>query len=58
LISLTKGDFETGLLNQDSFIILSIISTTEISTVSYKVGKLKKEKIKEIQNKLCEIFSR
>jgi len=55
---LTKGDFETGLLNQDSFIILSIISTTEISTVSYKVGKLKKEKIKEIQNKLCEIFSR
>ena len=58
LISLTKKDFETGFLKQDSFIMLSIISTAEISTVAYKVGNIKKEKIKEVEKKLVEIFTR
>ena len=58
LISLTKKDFETGFLKQDSFIMLSIISTAESSTVAYKVGKVKQEKIKEVEKKLCEIFTR
>jgi len=58
LIRLTKGDFETGFLKQDSFIMCSIITTAESSTVSYRVGKLKKERIKEVEEKLCEIFMR
>ena len=58
LISLTKKDFESGFLKYDSFIMLSIITTAESSTVLYKVGKLKKEKIKEVEKKLCEIFTR
>ncbi len=58
LISLTKKDFETGFLKQDSFIMLSIISTAEGSAVAYKAGKVKQEKIKEVEKKLCEIFTR
>lgn len=58
LISLTKKDFETGFLKQDSFIMLSIISTAERSTVTYKIGKIKKEKIREVEKKLVEIFTR
>ena len=58
LISLTKKDFETGFLKQDSFIMPSIIFTVESSTIVYKTGRVKKEKIKEVEKKLCEIFTR
>ena len=58
LISLAKKDFQSGFLKQDSFIMPSIISTAESSTVAYKVGKIKQEKIKEMEKKLCEIFTR
>ena len=58
LISLTKKDFQSGFLKQDSFIMPSIISTAESSTVAYKVGKIKQEKIKEVEKKLCDIFIR
>ncbi|MEK6844420.1 MAG: type II toxin-antitoxin system PemK/MazF family toxin [Nanoarchaeota archaeon] len=58
LINLTKSDFSSGFLKHDSFIMCSIITTAESSTVSYKVGKLKMEKIKQVQERLCEIFTR
>lgn len=58
LVSLTKKDFSSGSLSSDSFIMVSLIFTSDSSRISYKTGKLKKEKIKEIQNKLIEIFSR
>lgn len=58
LISLTKKDFASGSLSSDSFIIVSLIFTTDSSKLEYKVGKIKSEKIKEIENKLCEIFRR
>tara|TARA_Y100000310_G_C20398849_1_gene676424 strand:- start:83 stop:415 length:333 start_codon:yes stop_codon:yes gene_type:complete len=55
-ILLTKKDFSSGFLKRDSFIMPSIISTAESSMVVYKVGKINKEKIKEVEDKLCEIF--
>lgn len=58
LISLTKNDFTSGFLKCDSFIMVSLIFTADTSRVEYKVGKLKQEKIKEVENKLCEIFRR
>ena len=58
LISLMKKDFETSFLKQDCFIMPSIIFTAESPTISYKIGKLKKEKIKEVQENLCKIFTR
>jgi len=58
LISLMNKDFVSGFLDFDSFIMVSLIFTADISRIEYKIGKLKEEKIKEIQNKLIEIFSR
>jgi mRNA interferase MazF len=58
LISLTKKDFASGSLSSDSFIIASLIFTTYTSKIEYKAGKIKQEKIKEVQNKLIEVFTR
>ena len=58
LISLSKKDFASGFLKCDSFIMASLIFTADGSKVEYKAGKIKQEKIKEVQNKLCEIFTR
>lgn len=57
LVNLSKDDFEIGCLDHNSFVIASMIFTADSSTVCYKVGKLKQEKILEIQNKLCELFT-
>ncbi len=58
LIHLNKSDFSIGMLKVNSFIMPSILFTAESSSVSYKTGELKIEKIKEVENKLCEIFKR
>ncbi len=58
IISLRKSDFASGMLKVDSKIMPSILFTAEFSSVDYKAGKIKQEKIKEVQNKLLEIFTR
>ncbi len=58
LVPLTNKDFLEGALKHDSFIMLSIISTIEKSRIVYKLGKIKKEKMYEVQEKLCELFAR
>ena len=58
LISLSKNDFASGFLEHDSFVMPSIITTAEGSSVLYKIGKLRQEKIKEVEKKLCDIFTR
>ena len=58
LISLKKKDFQSGFLKHDSFVMPSIIFTAETSTVNYKAGKIKPEKIREVENRLVEIFTR
>ncbi len=49
-------DFETGELRVNSFIMPSILFTLRKSIILYKLGKLKQSKIKEIENKIIEIF--
>ncbi|MEA3329893.1 MAG: type II toxin-antitoxin system PemK/MazF family toxin [Nanoarchaeota archaeon] len=58
LISLRKKDFSSGSLSSDSFIMASLIFTADSSRISYKAGKMKSEKIKEVQEKLVEVFTR
>ncbi len=58
LVSLTRKDFASGSLSSDSFIMASLIFTADVSQIEYKTGKIKQEKIKEVQNKLIEIFTR
>ena len=56
-ILLKKSDFSSGMLKVDSFIVPSIIFTSESLNVEYRTGKLKKEKINEVQESLIKIFS-
>ena len=58
LVSLTKKDFSSGSLSSDSFIMVSLIFTADSSRISYKAGKMKQEKVKEVQSKLVEVFTR
>ena len=57
-IILKKSDFSSGMLKVDSKIMPSILFTAESFSVDYKAGKIKPEKIKEVQNKLIEVFTR
>lgn len=58
IISLKKSDFSTGMLKTDSYIMPSIIFTAESNSIEYKTGNLKQEKIKQVEKKLVEIFTR
>ena len=58
LVSLRKKDFSSGFLSLDSFIMVSLVFTCDSSRISYKAGRINPEKIKEVQNKLIEIFTR
>lgn len=58
LVDLKAKDFQLGGISRDSFIRPSVLFTIHKSKISYKAGNLKKEKIKEVQEKLCEIFTR
>ena len=58
LVSLAKKDFASGCLSSDSFIITSLIFTADSSQIEYKAGKITSAKIKEVQNKLVEVFTR
>ena len=58
IINLKKSDFVSGIIKIDSYIMPSIIFTAESFSVDYKAGKLKQEKIKEVEKKLVEIFTR
>ena len=58
MIELKKSDFSEGALKTDSFIMPSIIFTAETSTIEHKAGRLKDAKVKEVEHKLCEIFTR
>jgi len=55
-ITLNKNDFSNGGLNIDSFIKPSILFTLRNSIVSYKAGKINKNKIKEVEEKICNII--
>lgn len=58
IISLLRKDFASGSLSCDSFIMTSLIFTADASRIEYKAGKINSAKIKEVQNKLVEIFTR
>ena len=58
LIHLGKDNFQSGSLHKESFIMPSFLFTIHKSKVSYIAGKLKQGKIKEVEKRLCEIFTR
>jgi len=58
LLKLNSKDFQKGGISRDSFIRPSVLFTIHKSKIEYKAGKITLEKIKEVQNKLIEVFTR
>ena len=55
-IILNKKDFSDGNLSVTSFIKPSILFTLRSSIILYKAGKINKNKIKEVEDKICNII--
>ena len=55
-IVLKESDFKQGKLNVVSMIRPNRLFTAEKSIISYKIGSLKENKLKNVMNKLIEIF--
>ena len=55
-IKLNDNDFKEGGLQLASTIRPNRIFTADRSLISYKAGKLKEKKVKEIENALVKIF--
>ncbi|HLC57351.1 MAG TPA: type II toxin-antitoxin system PemK/MazF family toxin [Candidatus Nanoarchaeia archaeon] len=58
IITLAQKDFQSGGIKRESYLRPSILFTIHSSRISYKAGRLKQAKIKEVEKKLCEIFTR
>lgn len=58
ILSLKLKDFKSGGINRDSFIRPSILFTIHKSRIDYKAGELRPEKIKQVEEQLCKIFTR
>jgi mRNA interferase MazF len=58
LLELNLKDFQKGGISRDSFIRPSVLFTVHKSRIGYKAGKITPTKIKEVQNKLIEVFTR
>lgn len=57
-IFLNQKDFSVGGLKVNCFIKPSIIFTLRDSIILYKAGRLSKEKIKKVEDKICEIIKK
>ncbi len=57
-IHLAKQHFENGNLDSESRIRPNRIFTADKSIISYKIGNLKKSKIKEVEDELISIFKK
>jgi mRNA interferase MazF len=57
-IAVTDNDFQKGKLSITSYARPTKIFTADKSIIISKIGELKERKIKEVENKLCEIFAR
>jgi len=58
IIGLKEKDFQSGGIKRESHIRPAVLFTMHKSRIEYKAGRIKKEKIKEVEDKLCEIFTR
>jgi len=56
IIGLYQEDFELGGLKRNSFIMPSILLTLHYSNILYKIGKLNSRKMREVEDKICEII--
>jgi len=58
ILELKRSEFQSGGISKDSYIRPSVLFTINKSRINYKAGSLKQEKIKQVEKRLVEIFTR
>ena len=53
---LKQKDFSQGNLSINSYIKLSILFTLRSSIILYKIGRVNKTKVKEVEDNICDII--
>lgn len=56
-VAITKADFESGGLRDDSVVRACHIFSIDESIIEYQVGKLKDEKVKEVIAKIVQMLN-
>ena len=57
ILELKKNDFQSGGISRESYIRPSVLFTINKSRINYKAGKLKQEKIRQVEKELVKIFT-
>jgi len=57
ILELKGSEFQSGGISRDSYIRPSILFTINKSRINYKAGKLKQEKIKQVEKEIVKIFT-
>ena len=57
-IALTSSEFKKGSLNLTSMIRPNKLFTADKSIILYKIGSLKESKIKEVEKRIVNIFTK
>ncbi len=58
ILELKTNEFQSGGISKDSYIRPSVLFTINKSRINYRAGKIKQEKIKQVEKRLVEIFTR
>jgi mRNA interferase MazF len=58
ILELKKSEFQSGGISRDSYIRPSALFTINKSRINYRAGKLKQEKIKQVEKELVKIFTK
>ena len=57
ILELKRKEFKSGGISRDSYIRPSVLFTIHKSRINYKAGRLKQEKIKQVEKELVKIFT-
>ncbi|MAH49522.1 growth inhibitor PemK [Candidatus Pacearchaeota archaeon] len=57
ILELKKSEFQSGGISRDSYIRPSVLFTINKSRINYKAGKLKQEKIKQVEKEIVKVFT-
>ena len=58
ILELKRKEFQSGGISRDSYIRPSVLFTINKSKINYRAGRLKKEKIREVEKEIVKIFTK
>jgi len=57
ILELKRSEFQSGGISKDNFIRPSVLFTINKSKIHYKAGRIKQEKIKQVEKEIVKVFT-